>query len=75
MSWKPRSTSTPLLFSVRIATPFTFEASDATLAWLFWGGPGRARVTSHHSEPPFLACCRPRKPAPFVEVAEGQAMT
>jgi hypothetical protein len=39
MRWKPRSTSTPLLFSVRIATPFTFEASDATLAWLFWGGP------------------------------------
>jgi hypothetical protein len=27
------------LFSVRTATPFTFEASDATLAWLFWGGP------------------------------------
>jgi hypothetical protein len=27
------------LFSVRTATPFTFEPSDATLTWLFCGGP------------------------------------
>jgi hypothetical protein len=27
-----------LLFSVRIATPFTFDASDATLTWAFCGG-------------------------------------
>jgi hypothetical protein len=36
--WNPRSTSAPLLFSVRIATPFTFDASDATLTWAFCGG-------------------------------------
>jgi hypothetical protein len=57
---------------VRIATPFTFEASDATLAWLFWGGPaalGSRRIIRN------LPFSRAGKPAPFAEVAEGQAMT
>ncbi len=38
--WNGRSASLLLLpFSVRTATPFTFDASEPTLTWLFCGGP------------------------------------